>query len=98
VCGAVVARVANASNLANGEGVSPGTTIWEIDGKVSGRASHFTNANVPQRSGCAPSSLAVAAEVVTRGGIPVKKIAVRVAAVTGGLVAVLLAGGAWVRG
>jgi len=31
---------------------------------------------------------------MTQGGIPVKKIAVRVAAVAGGLVAVLLAGGA----
>ena len=32
---------------------------------------------------------------VTQGGIPVKKIAVRVAALGGGIVAVLLAGGAW---
>ena len=80
------------------KGVSSGTTIWEIDGKVSGRASTSQTTDVPQRSGCALSPLAVAAEVVTRGGIPVKKIAVRVAAVTGGLVAVLLAGGAWVRG
>jgi len=31
---------------------------------------------------------------VTQGGIPVKKIAVRVAALGGGIVAVLLAGGA----
>jgi hypothetical protein len=33
-------------------------------------------------------------EDFTQGGIPVKKIAVRVTAVTGGLVALLLAGGA----
>ena len=46
----------------------------------------------------AAGSPAVAAEVVTRGGIPVKKIAVRVAAFGGGIVAVLLAGGAWGRG
>jgi hypothetical protein len=34
------------------------------------------------------------AEVSTQGGIPVKKIAVRVTAVAGGLIALLLAGGA----
>jgi len=44
----------------------------------------------------APPLLAAAAEV-TLGGIPVKKIAVRVAALGGGIVAVLLAGGANIR-
>ena len=53
--GAVVARVVNASDVANGKGVSLGTTTWEIDGKVSGRAStsqqqmFLSEADVPCR-------------------------------------------------
>jgi hypothetical protein len=35
-------------------------------------------------------------EDFTQGGIPVKKIAVRVTTIAGGLAALLLAGGAWV--
>jgi hypothetical protein len=63
-----------------------------MDGKVSGRLSS-RNA-FPQRSGYAPSPIAGAAEVVCKGEFPVKKIAVRVTVVAGGLIALLLAGGA----
>jgi hypothetical protein len=41
-----------------------------------------------------PTFLADTTEDMTQGGIPVKKISVRVAAVAGGVVALLLAGGA----
>jgi len=60
-------------------------------------SSHI-NARNPERSGSAPPPVAAAAEDLTQGGIPVKKIAVRVAALGGGIVAILLAGGAWTRG
>jgi hypothetical protein len=56
----------------------------------------FTKTENPERSGFAPPLVAAAAEV-TLGGIPVKKLAVRVAALGGGIVAVLLAGGANLR-
>jgi hypothetical protein len=78
-------------------GDANGTTTWEIDGKASGWASTSLFFQDPERSGCAPSPIAGATEDVTQGGISVKKIAVRVAAVAGGVVALLLAGGAgWV--
>jgi hypothetical protein len=44
----------------------------------------------------APPPVAVAAEEIREGEIPVKKIAVRVTTIAGGLAALLLAGGAWV--
>jgi hypothetical protein len=44
----------------------------------------------------APSPVAAAAEEIREGEIPVKKIAVRVTTIAGGLAALLLAGGAWV--
>ena len=75
-------------------GDANGTTTWEIDGKAAGWPPLLHFVQDPERSGCAPSPIAGATEDVTQGGIPVKKIAVRVAAVAGGVVALLLAGGA----
>jgi hypothetical protein len=69
------------------------------DGKASGwPLNSFTTSEYnPERSGCAPPPIAAAAEVRSQGGIPVKKIAVRVATMGGGIVAILLAGGAHVK-
>ena len=55
---------------------------------------YFTISFNPERSGYALSPLAGAMEELAQGGIRVKKVAVRVAAVAGGLVALILAGGA----
>jgi hypothetical protein len=52
----------------------------------------------PEAERIAPAPIATATEDVTQGGNFVKKIAVRVSAMGGGLTALLLAGGAvWVR-
>jgi hypothetical protein len=45
----------------------------------------------------APPPVAVAAEEIREGEIPVKKIAVRVSTTAGGLIALLLAGGAFIN-
>jgi hypothetical protein len=69
------------------------------DGKASGWALNVftTSEKNPERSGCAPPPIAAAAEVRSQGGISVKKIVVRVATMGGGIVAILLAGGAYVK-
>jgi len=72
---------------------------WEIDGKASGWAFQSSQPRQYTLSGAGcPAAHSGRGGGVTQGGIPVKKIAVRVAAFGGGIVAVLLAGGAWGRG
>jgi hypothetical protein len=70
--------------------VAYGTELMERDGKASGGIRRRTNPSGADD----PSPLAEVAEVATQGGIPVRKLVVRVTAIGGGLVAVLLSGGA----
>ena len=74
--------------------MASGTTTQEIDGKATGQASTSPVPANPLAERIAPAFLADAAEDVTQGGVSVKKMAVRVAAFGGGIVSVLLAGGA----
>jgi len=71
--------------------VAYGTELMERDGKASGGL--FADVDNPSGADD-PSPLAEVAEVATQGGIPVRKLVVRVSAIGGGLVAVLLSGGA----
>jgi hypothetical protein len=93
----LLVRISRAGQAHGQEGGAAGPRHLERDGKASGWTFSFSRAQGPSAKRDAPSPIASAAEV-TLGGIPVKKIAVRVAALGGGIAAILLAGGAWVRG